>query len=413
MRLSKTAGIGPQSRLWPHRRVKTAGLSALAILSCLALTGFLSPYSDATSLPMPPAVVSLQPDLTVSLMPGSALPAGSKSLAWSASGRWQTDAQGQGLLHEWPGLTVDARFIGDTVLLAMDDTTNRFRLRIDGQPVAIFTRPGQAVIRISGLTGGAHDLRLERLSEAWVPARIVGLGVPASGTALEPPARPLRRIDIFGDSDTVGYGNTSPIRACPGDDIFLTTDTTLAWPRLLADHFAADASVAARSGIGLIRNNGGANPGRGMAILHDRLLPSASTTPTIGQPAPWLSIIALGDNDFAGALAPDEVWSDTAALEADFAQRLDAFLRNRLAAFPNSPILLVKYTDAGVLAHDAIATVADALTAQGKPVTVVTVPKLERSACDWHPSLADHALISATLTKAMDEMISNETLASP
>ena len=60
-----------------------------------------------------------------------------------------------------------------------------------------------------------------------------------------------------------------------------------------------------------------------------------------------------------------------------------------------------KSTLIGRLLFDTKAILADTLTAEGFATDLVILPKLERTACLWHPSLADHALIAETLTASI------------
>ena len=358
---------------------------------------------------IPPALQIAQPGLAGALTQGAAFPAGSQPLRWTAAGRWR--AAGAGLDHEWPGLVLDARFAGDGVLLAFDDPLNRYRLTVDGAEAAQITRPGQAVVRLSGFGDGPHDLRLERLSEAWAPARIAGLAVPAGGAALDPPPPPARRIDVYGDSDSLGYGIEHKGRTCLGETVFLTTDATQAWPMRLARQFGAGLSMVSRSGIGLVRNYGGAAPGRAMATLRDRLRPSDPAPADL--PAPWLTLIALGDNDVSTELTTGEAWPDMPALMADFTVTLERMIRDLLARAPGHPILIVAYRDAGKPLHGQLEEVAAKLAAEGAPVGLVSMPKLDRLACDWHPSLADHAMMGETLIHTVDAMIADGRLEAP
>jgi hypothetical protein len=412
-------GITAVKRLlaWPGETRRIVGVAGLgvALLAALFLGLIIQRDTVSLQLPAPPAAVALQSNVEVSVSPGTDIPADSKPLPWRASGRWLPTPDGHGLLHEWPGLTVSARFEGRTVLLTLDDASNRFRLSVDGTPMALLTRPGNATIRVSGLDDGPHDLHLERLSEAWAPARINGLFVPPSGDVLTPDPLPAHRIDVFGDSDSVGYGNTSTSRLCPGDNVFLLTDATQAWPRILANHYKTTASVMARSGIGLVRNGTGGMPDTTMSQIHNRLLPSDATTATVTarQAKPWLTVVALGDNDFSQPLALDEFWPNNTALQTSFTRTLDHFLRTRLRDFPGSPILLLSFTEVGQDAHPGLSAVSKQLAAEGQPVLNIKLPRLDRQACDWHPSLADHRLISDTLISTIDDLILKSRLPRP
>ena len=363
---------------------------------------------------MPPVGQTLRPELRVEVLGRDALTTGTPPLAWTATGRYVPLDGGLGLRHQWPGLVLSARFIGEVVLLGFDDPENRFRLRIDGEEVALITRPGQATLRVHGLGRSIHSLRLERLSEAGRPADIVGLAVPAADTPLPPAPLPPRRIDVFGNSDTVGYANLSENRSCPAGNVFLTTDTTRAWPTVLAESYGATANVNAQSGLGLIRNYGGWHPTVSMTSLWRLILPAR---PEAGLetdvPLPWLTIVALGDNDFSVPLRADERWPDQAALKADFEVSFEAFLRDLLDRAGGRPIIVLTFADAGVPAHPLMEGAVAELAAEGATVVLARQGKLERTACDWHPTLADHEALTETFVDTIEGLISTGLLERP
>lgn len=394
------------------------GKAPAAVIGGVALAAFLVfgagwlPFDrPPETMEMPPKALALRPDVAVTVTDAASFGADDQALDWVAAGRWVASADGRGLDHEWPGLVVSARFRGEAVLVGFDDGDNRFRVRVDGEPVALITRPGQGIVRIDGLDDRVHDLRLERLSEAWNASRILGLAVPAGGLTIAPEPLPARRIDVYGDSDSVGYGNVGPGRECSDDAVFLSTDATLAWPALLAARFQASAWVTARSGIGLIRNHSGAAPGQAMLALWDRALPSDPKSKGDGAIGPvWLSVVALGDNDFSVPLAVDEAWPDQDALVEDFTRSFDQFLRQLLQADPQHPVLVLAFADAGVAAHPAMEMVVRNLAASGQPVSLVHLPKLDRNGCHWHPSQADHMAIAGLLAGVIEDMLSTGVL---
>jgi hypothetical protein len=394
--------------IWTRfKALRKSSLMWLAIGLAIAFLATLwSADRNRVPLPMPPIAASLVSSIRAEVVETLTQTVGRQELTWVASGRYVPMPMSKGLHHEWPGLTVQARFSGESVLVDFDDTENRYRVLIDDEPVAMITRPGLATIRIDGLTAGDHVLRLEKLSESWESAKIVGISVPVEGAALEPAPLPQRRIDVFGDSDSVGYGNLSPRRICPGNDVFLKTDATRAWPATLAAHYMTVANVTARSGIGLVRNHSGVQPEQAMASLWERHLPSMQDAPNGPDfTPPWLTVVALGSNDFAVPLTAGERWPDEAALATDFSEALDTLLRELLRRAPGRPIVILAFADTGVPAHPLMRAVTEKLAAEGAPVTMVIQPKLGRSACHWHPSLDDHQALTDTLIRAIDTLI--------
>lgn len=360
---------------------------------------------------MPPPAVALADGARITLGTGRPVADIGAPLTWTAEGRVLPDLDGgPGLFHEWPGVVVLAQFRGDAVRIAFDDPENRFRLIVDGRAVAEITRPGKAVAMLEGLGDRIHSLRLERLSEAGSPRRIVGLGVPPPGSPLPPPPLSGRRIDYYGDSDTVGYGNTRASRHCNGDDVFLSTDTSQAYPARLARRYDAEAAVMARSGIGLIRSFSGAPADQTMLVVHNRVLPSRAAPLSPPNPAAWLIIVEVGANDFVEPLRPTDAWQDEEALSKAFEQALGGFLHRLSNNNPGTPILILAVPDAGSGPRPELARVASSLQSGGAPVSLVPVSGLDHRGCHWHPSMSDHARIEAAAAATIDRLRASGTL---
>ena len=85
----------------------------------------------------------------------------------------------------------------------------------------------------------------------------------------------------------------------------------------------------------------------------------------------------------------------------DFGPALTDFARARLAENPGAQLLLLAFGEYGDKLTAPYRQAADTLTAEGFATDLVILPKLERTACLWHPSLADHALIAETLTASI------------
>lgn len=372
-----------------HRRTIATAL-ALTLFAALAGVNLLRP-TPVLDLPMPEMIAVVGGATQISARPTTSVD-GMTALEPLVIGVAQRSAQGW--LHEWPALQWHARFSGTGLSLLFDDPHNRFRLSVDGTQVAELTRPGRRVVDLSGLAPGPHEVALEKFSESPGPARFGGFFLPPGATALPAPAPPARLIEFIGDSDTVGYANTSDRRICTPDAVFLSTDTGASFGPRAATEIGAGYRLIARSGIGLVRNYDAADPGRTMASLY----PSKP-----GRPQPWAIVIGLGSNDFATVPRPDERWPDTAALRIDFTGALVGFVRQRHAAAPEARIVLVAFTEYGPDIRKAHEDAVAELARGGIDTTLILLPKLDRDACDWHPSPKDHAMIARKLIVALDE----------
>lgn len=380
----------------------TISLGAVILLAAATASQFLPQLRDGWQVlfaPEPlamPAPFLAKADGVALRALTEGLPEGAKALDWRAEGRVVAAGAG-GLLHEWPGLVLWLRFAGDGLILGFDDDENRFRLVVDGRAVADFTRPGSRLIGVSGLGAGVHEAQLQRLTEAAAPRRVTGIFVPVGGEGMAPPAPPARRIDFFGDSDSVGYGIAHDGRQCPGDDVFLTSDVTEAFPMRVARRLGTGAEIVARSGIGMLRNYAGARPDETLTQLRDRQLPSDPKTASPRHGGAWLTVVAAGSNDFATPLAKGEPWADMAALSAAFSAAYTTFLQDVLAENPGRPIIVMDVPATDADPHAELTAVVAALAQQGAPVSLVRIGALDRGACDWHPSGADHAQMAQAL----------------
>ena len=347
------------------------------------------------------------------------------------------------LAYGWPGVYFEARFSGDEVVVRLDDPVSDLELLIDGQPVQRFSRPGQAVYDVTGLTSGAHLVRLERLSEDlttggvfggfFIPEGEVSIGTHYpppephhQGEALPPPHRG-RAIEFIGDSYLTGYGVHSPKHDCTPEDLHANTDTQVAWGALVAHHYDADYQINATSGIGMVRNyDGGAGP-----VMPDRyasdLMGDAVTmhvnkavtvSPlTIENAAvpfgdrdggylevlhPQIIVIGLGDNDFATPVKPGEKWADQAALRGDFITTYLTFLKNLRARNPHAMIILMDYGEPELIPDIQAIVAMSKARGDGNVIAWSAGAGFEQSGCDWHLSPHDHERIAAGIEAVID-----------
>ena len=316
-------------------------------------------------------------------------------------GRAATLPAGTGFRHQWPGVYAAVRFGGDVLIVAFDDTVSRYRLTVDdgSGPALVITRPGKSALRLAGLGPGPHTARLDKISETLGGVGGVdGFFVPSDGEPLAPPDGKPRQIELIGDSDTVGYGNTSTTRDCSGDDVFRATDTQESFGPRVARHFDADYQITAMSGIGLVRNYDGVSPGVNMITKYPRILFDQDTPYAFADWAPQIVVVALGSNDFSSDVRSGEPWGDQTALASDFETRFVAFLEALRARNPDAYLLLAAVhedNDGYLSAQHAVLT---SMQARGETrVGLIELPKMEEGACHWHPSLRDHEVIADAL----------------
>lgn len=386
------------------RKAKRFFLVAPALLLAILAVAALTMRSE---LPLPPTPV---PQLVLAGTPTMPLraelvPIGKEALVplpMRIAGRAVPGPVPHSIRHQWPAFYAEARFRGNGVTLRFDDDVNRFRIRLDqGQGgIVELSRPGAADLRILGLAPGRHDIRLDKISESPTPASFGGFWVDQDSAPLTAPPDPSTLIEFIGDSDTVGYASTAQRRDCTDQQVFAATDTSQTFARRVADHFGADTRIIARSGIGVVRNAGG-NPGQTMPELYPRALPDERQSAS-ERPADII-VIALGSNDFGSDTQPTEPWPDFAALRQDFQPALIQFLQERHRQNPAALLVLLAFGEYGEQLLQSYRAADETLRNSGAHTVLVTLFRLERRACQWHPSPADHALIADKLITAITD----------
>ena len=349
----------------------------------------VSRHPTPLALPLPPTIEMLTDAVQLTPQPAAQV-AALPRLAPLVIGAAEGDAEGW--QHVWPGVQWRARFSGTGLRLLFDDPVNRYRIYIDGQPVAIVTRPGDQGLELNGLAHGPHDITVVKINESTTPARFGGFFLPAGTDGLPPPPAAPILIEFIGDSDTVGYGNTVNSQACTAETVFLATDISRSFGPRVATQLGADYRMFARSGIGLVRNYDGSDPGRTMATLYP-------ATPLL--PQPQVIVIGLGSNDFVAELHEGEQWSDADALRHDFTRSLVSFVRQRHEAAPEALIVFLAFNEYGPDIRRAHEDAAAELGESGITTVLLPLPKFDRGGCDWHPSENDHALIAQLLIDAI------------
>ena len=337
------------------------------------------------------------------------LPRQARALAARPVGRVEAMAGAPGWRYQWPGTYFEARFSGDVVFIDLGTGEKHARISIDGREVADLLRPRHHQWRVGGLAPGEHAVRVDIVSESRDGAQTFGgFAVPARALARTPPPARTRAIEFVGDSYTVGYGAGSSARTCSDDEVWRTTDNSLAFGPQVARRFDADYRIMAISGRGMVRNfaNG---PGDTLPAAWRRWLPGEEVSPVATDEAAWspqLIVIGLGTNDFSTIVGPGEPWRDDAAMTADFESRYVDFVGELHRRHPSARVLLLA-TDAGAgAAERAIARVRARLAEDGVPVgDVLALGSLALDACDWHPSRADHEAIARRLGAAVTALI--------
>jgi lysophospholipase L1-like esterase len=354
--------------------------------------------ASATSLPAAPAPVQVDP---VAAWPGDSV-----LLVDRPIGRVEREAGARGWRYQWPGTYFEARFAGADVWVDLGTGEKHARVSIDGHAVADLLRPQARVLHIHGLAPGEHEARVDIVSESADGVQTFGGFAVATRALARPPRARGRSIEFIGDSYTVGYAAAATARECSEDEVWRSTDNSLAFGPQVARRFDADYRILAISGRGVVRNfmNG---PGDTLPRAYDRLLP-ADDLAAADDPAwsPQLIVIGLGTNDFSTPVGPGEPWRDGAALSAAFEGRYVEFARTLHRRHPSARMLLLASDAGDGAAERAIRRVQPRLAGEGIAVgEVFVLGPLALDACNWHPSRADQAAIAQRLVPAIAHLM--------
>ncbi len=309
--------------------------------------------------------------------------------------------------HQWPGVYFEVAFTGGILILKFNDPTNEYRLFIDDNPPITLAQPGQTEITVQNLPQGLHRARLEKVTESvWIIGAFDGFYVPQGATAPAPPPR-TKQIEFIGDSDMTGYGIRSPSRTCTPDEVRLTSDTQSAYPALVAKYFDADYQINAISGRGMVRNYAGISPDHTVQFIYPTVLPDEPTPATripYGDAnwSPQIIFISLGDNDFATPLMPGEAWTTNESLIADYLQAFNDLLSDLHMKHPDAA-LIIGWFNAGNLADPEkirfgqkaqafLSGTSQKLEYRSIDFIDMTNLAYDKTACDYHGSIADHKL---------------------
>lgn len=321
-------------------------------------------------------------------------------LPFVVGGRVVSDAAG--LTYQWPGVYFEAAFTGGSVFFRVGDGAQILHLLIDDRRVGELVRPAAGLYRIAGLDRATHHVRIEVVSEHQAgPARFGGFALDAEGVAGTSPRR-ARRIEFIGDSHTVGYGAALDRRDCTAEEVWASTDNSLAFGPLTARRYAADYQINAISGRGVVRNYGGA-PLPTLPQAYPYALFDGATRHDASDGSPQVVVIDLGTNDFSTPLAAGEPWASREALRADFEATYVRFVQMLRARHGGAFLILLTPPSAEDEIAVSVGRVAERLNAAGEQrLAVLSTGPLAFTACDWHPSRGDHQQIAGVLSAFLD-----------
>lgn len=299
----------------------------------------------------------------------------------------------------WSGSAMIARFSGTGATLRIDGSPNQFTVVVDGtvsaQVLRVVSGTTQYAVA-SGLASGVHNVVIWRRTEGNQDEnRFLGLDV-TGGQLQDPPAAPDRRIEIYGDSITAGYGMDGNGPSCPFSPD--TENHYLTYAAVTAREVDADLHAIAWSGIGMYRNwNVPGASSDAMPYVYARTLPTESGSAwDFGRWQPHAVVINLGTNDASTSGDPGAPYRNA---------YLD-FVRTLRQKYPSTFFVL---TIGPMLDGSALAAIKGHIqavisTRGGEGDTKMSFLEFpvqveaDGYGCDWHPSAKTNAKMAILLT---------------
>jgi lysophospholipase L1-like esterase len=299
----------------------------------------------------------------------------------------------------WSGSGVVARFMGASVAVKLTGG-QEYTVLIDGMLQPKLAPTGGSTPIASGLASGAHTIELYRRTEANQGiSQFQGLTFDSGGVLLSAPPLPSRRLEIVGDSITVGYGNEGADQNCKFTP--QTENHYLTYGAIAARSLGAELHTLGWSGRGMVCNYGDdaqscSDP---FPNVYDRTLPTQTDSAwDFSKYQPHAVIINLGTNDFSTNQDPSA---------AQFTDAYRAFLLHVRSKYPDALILCT----CGPLLYGAELDlvrgyISAAVAATGDDdITTFDIPSQSASdglGCDYHPNVTTHQKMADLLVAKLE-----------
>lgn len=202
----------------------------------------------------------------------------------------------------WSGTGLSFSFTGSSASVAVASSwgANSIEMVIDnGTPIVFDSVNGTSIETPTALGDGSHTVSIRKRSEPQLGSIYVG-NASTSGTLGNDTAPASRRIQLIGDSITVGYGMDGTF---PCVNSAALEDAPNTYGALTAKNLSAEYDIIAWSGKGLVRNI--VNPGYEDDVVMPQIWTrwgAADEDGTYTFPAtdtPDVVVINLGTNDFS------------------------------------------------------------------------------------------------------------------
>ena len=202
----------------------------------------------------------------------------------------------------WPGAGFEFKFTGTSADVYVNHLTasSYFNVIIDGgEPTRILLTTGWNSLA-TDLEDTEHTIEFIRSSEGNNGCSFFGK-IRVNGTTPVPTVGSRRKIEFYGDSFTVGYGNTETDPE--GTKNAENTDNYYAYSSVTARALNAEPSIIAHSGRGVAINNSGGTTGTVPEIAKYAQHPSGKGKGELwdySKFTPQVVVVFLGINDHFG-----------------------------------------------------------------------------------------------------------------
>lgn len=205
-----------------------------------------------------------------------------------------------GARFSWPGTGFTARWQGTSAKVTLKTgQVDYFQLVVDGQVKLLTTQQGEHDYDLAqNLAAGEHTVVLWRRTEANYGTIEVTKVDWGGGTLLAPPPLSNKRLEVVGDSISVGFGVECKTQ---GEAFSYATENNYQTYEAIAGRdLGAEVMTMAWSGIGMWRDVGGGFD-KQMPVRYLRTLGNEDNSPAwdFASYTPGAVVVLLGTNDFA------------------------------------------------------------------------------------------------------------------
>ncbi|MCX7987385.1 MAG: GDSL-type esterase/lipase family protein [Bacteroidales bacterium] len=303
-----------------------------------------------------------------------------------------------------PGVYFTTRFKGTTLDIELIDEykwssyRNYFQVIIDNQqPVRFRTENNRTIYRIaSNLSNTTHTVKIIKDTEAGIGYLIFKAFYADELLPADP--LPTRKIELFGNSITCGYGiYTELCSEAVDNEWYISNSATYSYGALVAKNLNAQYHLTSVSGIGLIHSC--CNMTYTMPNVYDKIFldnPNAKTW-NFENYVPDVVTICLGQNDGI---------QDS----AQFTQAYISFINNLKIHYPQTHFFCITSPMADNNLYEFQKKILTGIenyfisTGDSKVHKVFLTNNMQ-AGCAYHPDKAQHQQIAEQLTQAIQSVM--------